>query len=57
MSRRGRLHHRELWMDDATSDHGPWPWLLQRLGHTLDSSWATGRSWAGNGSNTPSPHH
>ncbi|GIF02129.1 VOC family protein [Paractinoplanes rishiriensis] len=46
MSRRGRLHHLELWMDDATSDHGPWPWLLQRLGYTLDSTWATGRSWA-----------
>lgn len=32
-------------MDDATSDHGPWPWLLRRLGYTLDSTWATGRTW------------
>ncbi|WP_063763666.1 TetR family transcriptional regulator [Actinoplanes subtropicus] len=44
-SRRGRLHHLELWMDDATSDQGPWPWLLRRLGYTVDSIWETGRSW------------
>ncbi|GLY07164.1 MULTISPECIES: VOC family protein [Actinoplanes] len=45
MSRRGQLHHLELWHDDATNDDGPWPWLLARLGYTLDSSWPTGRSW------------
>jgi len=45
MRRRGRLHHLELWMDDATSIDGPWSWLLQRLGYTVDSTWATGRSW------------
>jgi hypothetical protein len=45
MNRRGRLHHLELWMDDATCDEGPWPWLLRRLGYTLDSTWETGRSW------------
>ncbi|GLW27698.1 glyoxalase [Actinoplanes regularis] len=32
-------------MDDAICDEGPWPWLLQRLGYTLDSTWETGRSW------------
>jgi catechol-2,3-dioxygenase len=33
-------------MDDAMSTDGPWPWLLQRLGYTMDSTWATGCSWA-----------
>ena len=32
-------------MDDALSAGGPWPWLLQRLGYTVDSTWGTGRSW------------
>jgi catechol-2,3-dioxygenase len=45
MNRRGRLHHLELWMDDAARDEGPWPWLLHRLGYTVDSTWETGRSW------------
>nr|WP_297426478.1 VOC family protein [uncultured Actinotalea sp.] len=46
MTTRGRLHHLELWMDDAAAADGPWPWLLQRLGYRLASSWETGRSWA-----------
>lgn len=45
MSTRGRLHHLELWMDDATSADGRWPWLMQQLGCRLASSWETGRSW------------
>jgi hypothetical protein len=47
MTRRGRLHHLELWTDDATRVDGPWPWLLRRLGYALDSRWATGQSWRG----------
>ncbi|HEY0002747.1 MAG TPA: VOC family protein [Actinoplanes sp.] len=46
MSRRGRLHHLELWMDDATSTDGPWPWLLRRLGYPTTDTWPTGTSWA-----------
>ncbi|MBX9243481.1 glyoxalase [Actinotalea ferrariae] len=45
MSRRGQLHHLELWMDDATSADGPWPWLLEQLGYAVTSTWGTGRSW------------
>ncbi|MBB2946733.1 hypothetical protein FB565_006501 [Actinoplanes lutulentus] len=41
MSRRGRPHHIELWLDDD----GSWPWLLERLGYVLESSWASGGSW------------
>ncbi|MFI5496568.1 glyoxalase [Actinoplanes sp. NPDC051859] len=46
MNRRGSLHHLELWMDDATTPQGPWPWLLTRLGYTVDNVWATGCAWA-----------
>jgi hypothetical protein len=45
MNRRGRLHHLELWMDDAVSEEGPWPWLLRRLGYTVHQTWASGQSW------------
>jgi hypothetical protein len=45
MNRRGRLHHLELWMDDAVAEEGPWPWLLRRLGYTVHKTWASGRSW------------
>lgn len=44
-SRRGSVHHVELWMDDAVADVGPWPWLLDTLGYQLTESWPTGRSW------------
>ena len=46
MSRRGHLHHLELWRDDATQPDGPWPWLLTRLGYELTGTWETGRRWA-----------
>jgi catechol-2,3-dioxygenase len=36
-----RLHHLELWL----SDDGSWAWLLGALGYTVESTWATGRSW------------
>lgn len=34
MSRRGRLHHLELWMDDAPSSDGPWAWLTDDRAQT-----------------------
>ena len=43
---RGRLHHLELWRDDAATADGPWSWLLQQLHHTLTDTWATGCSWS-----------
>lgn len=46
MSRRGALHHLELWCDDATSPDAPWSWLLARLGYVPTAAWDTGRSWA-----------
>ena len=45
MTRRGRLHHLELWRDDATSVDGPWPWLLGELGYTRADAWPTGCRW------------
>ncbi len=32
-------------MNDAVAEAGPWPWLLRRLGYTVDGTWATGRRW------------
>ncbi len=46
MSRRGWLHHVEVWRDDATAVEGPWPWLLQQLGYVRTDTWATGCSWS-----------
>jgi hypothetical protein len=45
MTTAGRLHHLELWMDDALGEDGAWPWLLRRLGYSLDNTWETGTSW------------
>jgi catechol-2,3-dioxygenase len=41
VTRRGRLHHIEVWAEDD----GSWAWLLGRLGYTVESTWATGASW------------
>ncbi|MFC6237977.1 VOC family protein [Longivirga aurantiaca] len=45
MSRRGTLHHLEIWVPDLARAEASWGWLLERLGYTLDASWPAGRTW------------
>ncbi len=45
MSRRGTLHHLELWVPDLARAEATWGWLLERLGYALDGSWPAGRTW------------
>lgn len=40
------FHHVELWVDAVGPD---WQWLLDRVGFTLQQSWAGGQSWAAGG--------
>jgi catechol 2,3-dioxygenase-like lactoylglutathione lyase family enzyme len=45
VTRRGPLHHIELWVPDLTRAERSWGWLLTRLGAQPHQSWAHGRSW------------
>ena len=45
MSRRGTLHHIELWVPDLVRSEESWGWLLGRLGYSLERRWPTGQSW------------
>lgn len=45
MAMTGQLHHLELWTGSAGKGDGAWPWLLARLGYTVESSWSSGASW------------
>jgi catechol 2,3-dioxygenase-like lactoylglutathione lyase family enzyme len=45
MSRRGTLHHVELWVPDLTRAEASWGWLLGRLGYTIVRRWPAGQSW------------
>lgn len=45
MSKRGLLHHIELWVHDLPSAEASWGWLLSELGYTLDTRWETGQTW------------
>lgn len=44
------FHHVELWIPDFGSIRAEWSWLLDRVGFTLASEWATGQSWTDGGS-------
>jgi catechol 2,3-dioxygenase-like lactoylglutathione lyase family enzyme len=45
MTRRGTLHHLELWVPDLARAEESWGWLLERLGYTLDRRWEQGATW------------
>ncbi len=44
-TRRGALHHVELWVPDLPRALGEWGWLLRELGYQLNQDWPAGRSW------------
>ena len=44
-TRRGLLHHVELWVPDLPRAERSWGWLLTRLGAVPYQSWEHGRSW------------
>jgi catechol 2,3-dioxygenase-like lactoylglutathione lyase family enzyme len=44
-TRRGLLHHVELWVPDLARAERSWGWLLTRLGAQPYQSWEHGRSW------------
>lgn len=43
------FHHVELWVHDLPADDAAWSWLLTRLGFAEKARWATGVSWAADG--------
>lgn len=45
-TRRGALHHVELWVPDLARALGEWGWLLRDLGYDLFQDWPAGRSWS-----------
>lgn len=45
-TRRGHLHHVELWVPDIDRATGSWGWLLGELGYEPFQDWPGGRSWA-----------
>ena len=44
-TRRGLLHHVEIWVPDLARAERSWGWLLTRLGAQPYQSWEHGRSW------------
>jgi catechol 2,3-dioxygenase-like lactoylglutathione lyase family enzyme len=46
MTRRGTLHHLELWVPDLARAEASWGWLLERLGYTQDRRWTQGAAWS-----------
>lgn len=44
-SRRGDLHHVEIWVDDIAAAAREWGWLLGRLGYRLGDEWGHGQAW------------
>ncbi|MGD9956915.1 MAG: VOC family protein [Candidatus Nanopelagicales bacterium] len=45
MTRRGTLHHLELWVPDLARAEESWGWLLGRLGYALDRRWDAGAAY------------
>lgn len=46
MTRRGTLHHLELWVPDLPRAEESWGWLLERLGYSVDRRWSAGAAWS-----------
>lgn len=44
-SRRGGLHHIEIWVDDIEAAGREWGWLLGCLGYTMGDDWGRGQAW------------
>ncbi len=44
-TRRGILHHVELWVPDLERAVAEWGWLLGELGYGAFQGWDAGRSW------------
>ncbi|MGI8417285.1 MAG: VOC family protein, partial [Nakamurella sp.] len=44
-TRRGILHHLELWVPDLDRAVAEWGWLLGELGYGAFQGWDAGRSW------------
>ncbi len=45
MTKRGSLHHVELWVPDLSRAVDEWGWLLGELGYEQYQDWPAGRSW------------
>lgn len=44
-SRRGALHHLEIYVSDLERSLAFWSWLLERLGYAPHQEWDEGMSW------------